>query len=134
MGTLLVSERLIELNKWIDSTNKNRDPEAATWSRLAKIGEEYGETVAAYIGVTGQNVRKGVTHSVDDVAHELLDTAVTALLALEHLSSNRGDSLQMMFQHIIELHKRMETAYRWNPGWPMTETEITPKTVHSFVY
>jgi NTP pyrophosphatase (non-canonical NTP hydrolase) len=53
--------------------------------RIAKIAEESGEAVQAWIGVVGQNPRKGVTHTVLDVAGELADVAFTALVAIESL-------------------------------------------------
>lgn len=53
-------------------------PEA---TRLLKIVEEAGEACEAYIGMTGANPRKGVTHTQEDLASELLDVALTALVA-----------------------------------------------------
>jgi NTP pyrophosphatase (non-canonical NTP hydrolase) len=53
--------------------------------RIAKIAEEAGEAVQAWIGVLGQNPRKGVTHTREDVAGELADVAFTALVAIESL-------------------------------------------------
>jgi NTP pyrophosphatase (non-canonical NTP hydrolase) len=76
---------LYRLSAWIDAGNLHRDPEAATWGRLAKVSEECGEVIAAYIGATGQNPRKGHTHTLDHVEDELLDVAVTALCAVAHL-------------------------------------------------
>ena len=84
------------LSRWIDDGNRHRDPEAATWARLAKITEEAGEVVAAHIGATGQNPRKGITHSTQDVQEELLDVALTALAALEHLRGHDERSLAML--------------------------------------
>lgn len=51
--------------------------------RLLKIGEEYGEAVAAFIGLGGWNPRKGQHGTRRDVATELADTALSALIALE---------------------------------------------------
>lgn len=59
-------------------------PLAQDWARLSKIGEEYGEAVNAFIGITGQNPRKGVFGSEDDVDNELVDVALTAILCLQH--------------------------------------------------
>ncbi|QSB17486.1 MazG-like family protein [Natronosporangium hydrolyticum] len=53
--------------------------------RILKLTEEAGEAARAWIGATGQNPRHAVTHSVDDVAAELADTAITALVAIESL-------------------------------------------------
>ena len=52
--------------------------------QLIKIQEELGEASAAYIGMTGSNPRKGVTHTHQDVAMELADVVLTALLAIRY--------------------------------------------------
>ncbi|MEU8818378.1 hypothetical protein [Actinoplanes sp. NPDC048796] len=53
--------------------------------RILKVTEEAGEAAAAWIGMLGQNPRKGVTHTRDDVAAELADVAFTALVAIASL-------------------------------------------------
>lgn len=87
---------LAALSRWVDGGNAHRDPEAATWARLAKITEEAGEVIAAQIGATGQNPRKGITHTPQDVQEELLDVAITALAALEHLRGHDERSLELL--------------------------------------
>lgn len=82
------SDGLHRLSAWIDAGNEHREAEARTWGRLAKVSEECGEVIAAYIGMTGQNPRKGFTHGALDVEEELLDVAVTALCAVAHLRGN----------------------------------------------
>jgi hypothetical protein len=101
-------ERLVVISQWIDKGNAHRDPEARTWGRLAKIAEEGGEVIAEYIGVTGQNPRKGVNSDIHKVAEELLDVAVTALGAYEHLYDHPGLALQAVANKINTVHKRME--------------------------
>lgn len=100
------------LSDWIDShpANLARDPEAAAWSRLAKIGEEFGEVVAAYIGATGQNPRKGITHQMYDVEKELLDVALTALAAYEHLTGNTGRSMDVFASQVARVVARARKA------------------------
>ena len=100
------AEQLVALSKWIDNGNAHRDPEAIAWGRLAKIGEEFGEVIEAWIGYTGQNPRKGKTHRKDDVIEELLDVAITALGAAEHLDHHRGDSIEYLFDKIQRVHDR----------------------------
>jgi NTP pyrophosphatase (non-canonical NTP hydrolase) len=68
---------------WLDEAN-GTDPHELT-CRILKVTEEAGEAAAAWIGVIGQNPRKGVTHTRDDVANELADVALTALVAIESL-------------------------------------------------
>lgn len=122
------ARQISELNAWIDKSDANaaRDPEAATWGRLAKVAEEHGEvleayiaaqgsaigrTIAAYIGFTGQNPRKGFVGEIADVRKELLDVALTALCAVEHLDvaeSGRGPgmALSALYRHIETVHRR----------------------------
>jgi len=51
--------------------------------RLLKLSEEIGEVSQTVIGVMGANKRKGFTHEDSDVAKELADVIVTAMVALE---------------------------------------------------
>jgi hypothetical protein len=97
---------LVALSEWIDANNAHRDPEAVSWGRLAKISEENGEVILAFIGATGQNPRKGISHSMDDVLAELLDVAVTALGAYEHFDGHRGRSLAELDSKIIQVTSR----------------------------
>lgn len=101
-----MTDSLSKISAWIDAGNAGRDPEAQHWGRISKIGEEFGEVIAAYIGATGQNPRKGVTHSIQNVLDELLDVALTALAAYEHLTDNRGVALEHFATHVEYIRKR----------------------------
>ena len=74
-------------------------PLAQDWARIAKVWEERGEAIEAFIGATGQNPRKGVTNGMEEVTHELADVIFTALLAIQHFTKNRFAT-----REIIELH------------------------------
>ncbi|MFI2663384.1 MazG-like family protein [Micromonospora carbonacea] len=56
-----------------------------TGLRILKVTEEAGEAASAWIGTVGQNPRKGVTHTREDVAGELADVVLTALVAIASL-------------------------------------------------
>lgn len=100
------AEQLVALSRWIDAPNAHRDPEAQAWSRIAKVGEEHGEVIAAYIGAIGQNPRKGVTHTLEDVVDELLDVALTALAAVEHLRGHDGTALSLLEDKLARVARR----------------------------
>ena len=104
--TATPSEALVALSRWIDAGNSHRDPEAVTWGRIAKITEEAGEVIEAHIGATGQNPRKGVTHSHETVLEELLDVAVTALGAYEHITGHAGIALNELDSKIVSVARR----------------------------
>ncbi|MBE1534682.1 MazG-like family protein [Actinomadura algeriensis] len=72
-------------------------PDVDEQTLLLKIAEEYGEAVQAYIGVTGQNPRKGVHGTRDDVRDELADVIITAGIALVALT---GDDPERARAHL----------------------------------
>lgn len=73
--------------------------------RLMKLVEEAGEVMQAYIGMTGQNPRKGVTHTREDVAAELCDVILTAVVALHRFAD---DPEQAMAEHAGRVVRRIE--------------------------
>lgn len=92
---------LVDLSRYIDDSYPDRlGAEEVDWRRIAKITEETGEVTAAYLGAIGENPRKGTTHTITDVEHELLDVATAALGALEHLRGHLGDSMRLLDDHI----------------------------------
>lgn len=107
-STSSISRGISDLSAWIDGANAHLPPEAATWARLAKITEEAGEVVAAHIGATGQNPRKGVTHTRAEVEDELLDVALTALAALEHLRGHDARSIDLLAARLDTTLRRAE--------------------------
>ncbi|MET7736404.1 MazG-like family protein [Streptomyces sp. NPDC005402] len=69
----------------LDAANGEGEHERAM--RLIKVVEEAGEASAAYIGMTGQNPRKGITHTAADVTDELCDVIIAAAVALHAFSA-----------------------------------------------
>lgn len=76
---------------WLDRQNGRTDHEISM--RLLKLVEEAGEVAQAYIGSTGQNPRKGVTHTRQDVADELCDVIITAMVALVSVADRAPDDI-----------------------------------------
>jgi NTP pyrophosphatase (non-canonical NTP hydrolase) len=71
---------------WLDESNPTDRHEDSM--RVLKLVEEAGEAAAAYIGMVGQNPRKGVTHTRADLLNELADVAITALCAMQHFTQD----------------------------------------------
>ncbi|MET7835776.1 MazG-like family protein [Micromonospora sediminicola] len=90
---------------WLDAANGTGDTELTC--RILKIGEEAGEVAAAWIGVLGQNPRKGVTHTREEVAAELADVAFTALVAIESLGLDAHAALAAC---VAKVHARLGDA------------------------
>jgi hypothetical protein len=62
-----------------------RDRGSGDGDEHSQIGEELAGVAMAWAGTTGQNPRKGVTHTLHDVAGELGDVAFTALATVASL-------------------------------------------------
>ncbi|HUN34386.1 MAG TPA: MazG-like family protein [Trebonia sp.] len=71
--------------------------------RIMKLTEEAGEVTQAVIGVLGQNPRKGVTHTWDDVQAELCDVMITAMVALATLTP---DAQEVFRAHLARVASR----------------------------
>ncbi|MEU2333956.1 MazG-like family protein [Streptomyces sp. NPDC013172] len=75
----------------LNTTNGHSEHEMAM--RLLKVTEEAGEATAAYIGMTGQNPRKGISHTTADVAEELCDVIIAATVALHSFTATPAADL-----------------------------------------
>ncbi|MET8689593.1 MazG-like family protein [Streptomyces sp. NPDC004732] len=94
-------ETVDRLYEWLDSHNR-QPPQEALLLRMLKLSEEVGEVAQAVIGATGQNPRKGTTHSWDDVQGELCDVIVTAMVALRTLTPDAGTVLAAHLRRVGE--------------------------------
>lgn len=100
------TRQLVALSRWIDDNAMGKDPTLQLWGRCGKVAEEAGEVAAAVIGILGQNPRKGITHDRPLLMGELLDVAVTALGAVEHITGNQGYAFDALAQHLAHVLKR----------------------------
>lgn len=91
----------------LEATRKHAGREGVLL-RVLKLSEEVGEVAEAVIGTTGQNPRKGVTHTWEDVQAELCDVAITALVALRTLTPQARE--------VFEAHLAKVTARPLRPG------------------
>jgi NTP pyrophosphatase (non-canonical NTP hydrolase) len=83
-------ETINRLVGWLDRGSSLPD-ETKTILQILKITEEAGEVAEALIGVTGQNPRKGYSHSWQDVQNELCDVVITAMVALTRINPDARD-------------------------------------------
>ncbi|MGW6746549.1 NUDIX domain-containing protein [Streptomyces sp. NPDC055025] len=125
---------------WLDARNGTGRDETAL--RLLKVTEEAGEAAQAYIGMRGQNPRKGISHTRADVATELCDVIVTAMVALHAFEDDPAELLTTVTRHRADrLHRAMPTDVtppellpaalaHHVPDW--AEAAPTPADVHDW--
>jgi len=92
---------------WLDAANGRGPHEIAV--RVMKIAEETGEAVSAYIGLTGENPRKGVTAHPDDLAAELCDVVLAALIALATITGGTPQAESRLHRHVAARAIRLRT-------------------------
>lgn len=108
-ATADAQQQLVEISQWIDRPNQDQEQLTQLVFRTSvKLAEETGEVGEALIGYLGQNPRKGVTHTIEDVQEELLDVAITALGAYEHIVGHQGNAIAALFAKIDAVHRRMK--------------------------
>lgn len=91
-----------DLWTWLDA-NRTHEGREGLLLRVLKLSEEVGEVAEAVIGATGQNPRKGTTHSWDDVQAELCDVIITALVALRTLTP---EAREVFAHHLTRVRDR----------------------------
>jgi hypothetical protein len=92
---------------WLDAANGRGPHETAM--RVMKIAEESGEAVAAYIGLAGANPRKGVTAGPGDLAGELCDVVLAALIALATVTGGTPQAESRLAAHVAARAVRLRT-------------------------
>lgn len=97
---------IARLTAWLDDRNGRSGAETAL--RLLKVTEEAGEVASAWIGMTGQNPRKGFTHTTSDVADELCDVITAAMVALATVTADPAAHFARKIAQIAAL--RLDTA------------------------
>jgi NTP pyrophosphatase (non-canonical NTP hydrolase) len=102
------ARQIKEFSAYIDASyGEGMDPELVMRRRTGKVGVEYGELLDAIEGWTGENPRKGVYASKEDVIKELLDVCGAALGSVEHLTGNQGESIGLLQERIAMVHARV---------------------------
>ncbi|MDX3453606.1 MazG-like family protein [Streptomyces sp. ME02-8801-2C] len=97
-----------DLWTWLDA-NETHPGREGLLLRMLKLTEEVGEVAQAVIGATGQNPRKGTTHTWDDVQAELCDVVLTAMVALRTLTP---DAQEVFTTHLERVRERSLTRPR----------------------
>ncbi|MFG3659872.1 MazG-like family protein [Streptomyces sp. NPDC047706] len=93
--------------------------------RMLKLQEEVGETAQAVIGATGQNPRKGVSHTWDDVQSELCDVTITALVALRTLTPH---AREVFARHLERVARRALGAAEPSPDAEQRSPGTSPSS------
>ncbi|GAB2840949.1 MazG-like family protein [Streptomyces deserti] len=91
-----------DLWTWLDA-NRPASGREDLLLRILKLSDEVGEVAEAVIGATGQNPRKGVTHTWDDVQAELCDVVITALVSLRTLTA---EAREVFGRHLARVTER----------------------------
>jgi hypothetical protein len=92
---------------WLDAANGRGPHETAM--RVMKIAKETGEAVAAYIALTGANPRNGVIAGPEELAGELCDVVLAALIALATVSGGTPQAESQLASHVAARAVRLRT-------------------------
>jgi len=127
-------ERLLEIIRnvdlWLDAEvagDYKDQPLGQDWARVAKVAEETGEAIAALIAMTGQNPRKGVCGTLDELLGELADVAVTGMFAIQHFSKDADETLNIVMKALEKAASRAAKAGYGEPALPVAADLAAPE-------
>jgi NTP pyrophosphatase (non-canonical NTP hydrolase) len=101
------------VDAWLDDAvagTYQDQPLAQDWARITKVSEEAGEAISALIGATGQNPRKGVIGSMDDVLKELGDCFCAAVFAIQHITQDADVTAEIIEAALMKAFNRATGA------------------------
>jgi predicted house-cleaning noncanonical NTP pyrophosphatase (MazG superfamily)/NTP pyrophosphatase (non-canonical NTP hydrolase) len=75
-------------------------------AQLLKMSEEVGEAAEAYLGMTGLNPRKGISHTRQDLVGEVGDVIITAAVAIVQLTCSPGAARAAFESHLASVTSR----------------------------
>ncbi len=111
---ITIWQHVATLVTWLDVAHPRTDHEIAC--RVMKLAEETGEAVAAYIGMTGQNPRKGICATRDDLASELCDVIISAMIALATITGDADSAETSLQAHLSARFARLLARIHTAPG------------------
>jgi predicted house-cleaning noncanonical NTP pyrophosphatase (MazG superfamily)/NTP pyrophosphatase (non-canonical NTP hydrolase) len=76
-------------------------------AQLLKLSEEVGEVAEAYLGMTGLNPRKGLSHTREDLAGEVGDVIVTAAVTMVLLAGGAAAARAAFGAHLAGVLARL---------------------------
>ncbi len=84
---------------------------AQDWARVAKVCEEAGEVIQAYINYTGQNPRKGECGTLREVLLTLGDTALSAIFGIQHFTQNAETTAEVLEEQLQKAVGRIKASH-----------------------
>jgi predicted house-cleaning noncanonical NTP pyrophosphatase (MazG superfamily) len=79
-------------------------------AQLLKMSEEVGEAAEAYLGMTGLNPRKGISHTREDLVGEVGDVIITAAVAIVQLTGGPGAARAAFESHLTSVINRADLS------------------------
>lgn len=111
LGGFLDAVEIIDANLDANTSSEYLEqPLARTWARVAKVAEESGEVIDALIACTGENFRKGVCGTQDDLLAELGDTASAAVCAIQHFTKDADVTWAVVSAALLKARSRCGPA------------------------
>lgn len=98
-----------EYDAWLDSAVSPEylaQPLARDITRLSKLFEEAGEALKKFSQATGENPRKGVTSTMEEVLDEVGDAWLTAILGVQHFTKDTAETARILRRAMHKLEQR----------------------------
>ena len=101
---------IVEVDAHIDAQTARayRDqPLAGHWARITKVCEEAGEVWRALSKATGENPRKGVCGTWDELLEELGDAMSAAACGIQHITKDEARTREVIVAAFEKAYRRI---------------------------
>jgi NTP pyrophosphatase (non-canonical NTP hydrolase) len=98
-----------EYDAWLDSAvspEYREQPLARDITRITKLFEEAGEVIKKHSEATGENPRKGIASTMEEVLDEAGDVFLTAILLIQHFTKDRQETAMILRRAMHKLEQR----------------------------
>jgi hypothetical protein len=85
-------------------------PLAKTWARVTKVASEAGEAIDALSAMTGENFRKGICGTEEELLGELGDAFSAAICAIQHITQDADRTWAVASAAIQKARSRVAVA------------------------
>jgi hypothetical protein len=99
-----------EIGEAFEEISKLSDATPSDYARLSSVAQKAGNAVGLVIGMTGQNPRKGVSNTEEDLLKELADCWCAAMFAIQHFTKDSMRTEKILQQSLTKAYMRTTGA------------------------
>jgi hypothetical protein len=95
-----------EIGEAFEEIAKLTDATPSDYARLSSVAQRAGNAVSIVIGMTGQNPRKGISNTEEELLKELADCWCASVFAIQHFTKDSTRTEEILQQSLNKAYMR----------------------------